>query len=251
MPFKETMQLPNVSLLTINGQTSKRFIRVRWLNACGAKRPNFKSWGNLTGKDKKRLMHAVAEEADEDEPGQNGKDGSYLTPYDQLDIDNVLEQRIWSVEHVIPRSHVISDATSAKNDPLGWMTATRTANSQRSNYPLMLWPDQHNGQLALPRTFVRFEGELHYVPPLEQRARIARKWMYMRATYSGDLKPPSRAQRLYSAQIVAWANAYPIQPAEQRVNDLYNSVFEWSNPLLRPGAEKWYENVEWRHLVFS
>ena len=249
------MQLPNLSLLNINGQTSKRFIKVRWLSACGANRPNFKSWKNLTGKDKKRLMHAVAAEADEDneddKDDKDDEDGNYLTPYDEVDIDDVLGRRIWSVEHVIPRSHVISDDTSAKNDPLGWMTATRTANSQRSNYPLMLWPDQNNGQLALPRTLVRFEGELHYVPPLEQRARIARKWMYMRATYSGDLKPPSRAQRLYSAQIVAWAKAYPMQPAEQRVNDLYNSVFEWSNPLLSPGTEEWYDNVEWRHLVFS
>lgn len=245
------MQFPNLSLLSINGQTSKRFIKIRWLKACGAERPNFKSWENLTGKDKKRFMHAVAAEADEDEPGPTGEDGNYVTPYDELDIDEVLGKEVWSVEHVVPRSDVISEDTSAKDDPIGWMTATRTANSRRSNYPLMLWPDQHNGQLALPRTLVRFEGELHYVPPLEQRARIARKWMYMRATYSGDLKPPSRAQRLYSAQIVAWAKAYPIQPAEQRVNDLHDSMFEWSNPLLKPNPEEWYDNVEWRHLMFS
>lgn len=245
------MSFPNLSTLNINDHTSKRFIKVRWLSACGEKRPNFKKWENLSGKDKKRLMHAVAAEADEDEPGPNGEDANYVTPYDEVDIDDVMERRLWSVEHVVPRSHVVSEDTSAKNDPIGWMTATRTANSQRSNYPLMLWLDQDNGQLAIPRTLVRFNGELHYVPPLEQRARIARKWLYMRATYSGDLKPPSRLQKMYAAQIVSLAKAYPISPAEERVNKLYNSMLNWSNPLLNTGANEWYDNVEWRSLVFS
>ena len=248
------MWLPNLSSLSISSvsspRTASKNIKIRWLSACGPERPTFKSWESLSGRDKRRLMHDVAAEADNDDREPDGEDGNYLTPYDELDIDDVLDQRVWSVEHVLPRSNVVSEDTSAKNDPIGWMTATRTANSRRSNYPLMLWPDQHNGQIGLPGALARFEGELHFVPPLEQRARLARKWMYMRATYSGDLNPPSRAQMKHKSQIVAWAKAYPVQPAEERVNELYKSMFGWSNPLLRSGAEEWYDNVQWRNLVF-
>ena len=198
-------------------------------------------------------MHAVALEADDDDDddGVDGVDGSYITPYDRLDIDDVMKQRVWSVEHVLPRSRVMDATSDAKSDPLGWTTATRSANSKRSNHYLMLWQDQVDGQLALPGTTVRIEGQLHFVPPLDQRARLARKWAYIRATYAGDLSPPSRAQIKYAPEIMALAKTYPIHPAEQRVNDIYKRMFDWSNPLLKDGADDWYDNVEWRSLVFS
>lgn len=191
-------------------------------------------------------MHAVALEADDDDK----VDGSYITPYDELDIDDVIEQRVWSVEHVLPRSRVMDATSDAKNDPLGWTTATRSANSKRSRHYLMLWPPLV-GQIALSGTVVRIEGQLHFVPPLDQRARLARKWAYIRATYAGDLSPPSRAQIKYAPEIMALAKTYPIHPAEQRVNDIYERMFNWSNPLLKDGADDWYDNVEWRSLVFS
>ena len=241
------LTLPNLSTLSINDDSLEYYLKVRWLRACGPKRPNFKKWDSLRGPDKKRLMHDVAAEADHDKPDTDNEDGNYLTPYKQVDIDDLIKR---SVEHVLPRSFELVD-NGSKNDPNGWMTADMDANAKRSNHYLMLWPDQEDGKIALPGTLVRFNGQIHYVPPLEQRARLARKWMYMRATYSGDLKPPSRAQRLYSPQIVALANRYDIQPAEQRVNDLYESMFQWSNPLLKPNAQEWYDDVQWRNLVFS
>jgi len=240
------MPIPNLHLLNLNGQTSKRSTTERWLNACGANRPNFKSWKSLSSNDKKRLMHAVAAEADED-----GENGSYVTPYSQIDIDDVLERRIWSVEHVVPRSFELGNGSASfKNDPNGWTTATQSANSRRSNYPLMLWQNPKAGQMALPNTLVIIEGEIHYVPPIEQRARLARKWMYTRCSYSGQLKPPSLAQKKYASHIVALAKAYPIQPAEKKVNAIYQEMFGWSNPLLKPNPEEWYDSAEWRNTVF-
>lgn len=240
--------LPNLSTLSINEPFSVLAdVETRWRNACGKRRPNFKSWKRLSGSEKMRLLHLIAAEADDDEIAN----GDYTTPYDELDIDDVLKTRVWSVEHVVPRSHVHDRKGGAANDPLGWITATRTANSRRSNYPLMLWPDQVDGKFAIPGTLVRFEGELHFVPPANQRARLARKWLYIRATYAGDLTPPSRAQVKYAAEIVAWAKTFPVQKAEQRVNNILEETFQWSNPLLKEWKNQFYDDVEWRSLVFS
>lgn len=218
-------------------------VRERWLSACGT-RPTFLPWKSLSAKNKHQLLHQVAEMADDDEL----PDGGYLSVYGETDIDD-LSPRMRTVEHVVPRSWIRGARGSpGEDDPLGWVEATRSSNSRRSNHPLYLWPDPDN-MIALPNTLVIVDGDVHYVPPMTQRARLARKWLFVRATYS-EIMPPSRAQRNRAAQIVALAQHYPIQLAERRVNDHYRSSMGWANPLLEDNANEWYENPGWRALIY-
>jgi hypothetical protein len=234
------MDFPDLSKLSL-----KLSLRDDWLNACG-RRPDFKSWKNVRGKNKRILLHHYAARADDDvETG-----GDYLSAYDQMDIDEILERNTYSVEHVVPRSHIYGkNSGPGEDDPIGWVEATRAANSRRSNYPLYLWPNP-DGTLAPPNTLVTVDNELHYVPPSEQRGRLARKWLFIRATYTG-IQPPSAAQRNRAAEIVALAQYGQIQPAERRVNRDYRRRLGWANPLLEYGAERWYGDAEWLALVFG
>ena len=217
-------------------------VRARWLAACG-RRPSLKRWKSLSGKDKRRLLHTVALRADDDSPG-----GAYLTAYEQMDIDDVMDHERQSVEHVVPRSHINGrDPGDAEDDPVGWIVATRASNSRRGNKPLKLWDDE-DGQMAAGT--VRVDGEVHFAPPAAQRARLARKWLFLRATYA-DIDPPSRAQRRHAAAIVALARHDPPSKAELRVNAQLRARHGWANPLLEEGADKFYDDVAWRALVFG
>lgn len=227
--------IPDISLLSVNDTD----VRTKWLRACGTK-PSLKAWESMRRKDKEELLHSVAELADDDSPG-----GDYLTAYEEIDVDELpLGHR--SVEHVVPRSYSGSDA---HNDPCGMIVATRKTNSRRSNHPLMLWPDP-DGSIAPPRALVRFHGVLHFVPPMSQRGRLARKWLFVRATYSSIVELPSQAQIDHLPEIVALAKTQPIFPAERRVNETYRSVLNWANPLLEDGAEHWYDDAKWRGLMW-
>ena len=176
----------------------------------------------MRGKHKFTLLHSVAMGADEDDGG------NYLTAYEEVDIDDLGFRR--SVEHVLPRSRA-GWSRQAKNDPLGWIEATRRANSSRGNLPLLLWDG---------------EAEGHFSPPLAQRARLARKWLFLRATYKG-LDPPSDAQMRNLGAIFEAAKEPPGR-AEVRVNEIYKRELGWSNPLITdPG--RWLGDPGWRQMV--
>lgn len=247
--------LPNFSRLTLHeirtdvttgvcqDPVAVKAVRTRWIKACGV-RPHMKHWKKLKGKDKRRLLHSVAERADDDDDLH----GAYLTVYDQMDIDDVMKNRVWSVEHVVPRSHINGRGPGdAEDDFVGWVVATRSANSQRGNKPLMLWNDK-DGQLAFGPILI--DGKMHFAPPSAQRARLARKWLFLRATYP-DIDPPSKAQQRHASDIVALAQHDRPSKAELRVNQDHRMRHGWANPLLESGAEKFYSDPEWRALVFG
>jgi len=236
------MSFPDLSALHLKPQDD---VRTRWLLACGT-HPNFMSWKRMRGKHKHALLHSVADAADDDE----SENGDYLSAYEQRDIDELLAMDLHSVEHVVPRSHVNGgDPGAAENDPIGWIVATRSANSRRSNWPLYLWPDP-DSSIAIADTFVRVDGEQHYVPPLEQRARLARKWLFIRATYPG-ISTPSAAQTRRASKIIELAQYWPVQSAEQRVNQIYRKNLGWGNPLLEDKPEQWYADAAWCDLIFG
>ena len=212
-----------------------------WIEARGT-RPTLAKWKNMRAAHKLRLLHAVASRADDD----TAPNGDYLSAYEQVDIDDMQSSR--SVEHVVPRSMIHGDE-AGESDPLGWIEATQTMNSRRSNHPLYLWLEP-DGKMAADNTLVYVGGEKHFVPPVDQRARLARKWLCMRATYGDTMDPPSEAQRANASKIVALAQHWPIQPVELRVNEEYREMLGWANPLLEENPEQWYDNVAWRALVF-
>jgi len=175
----------------------------------------------MRGKHKFSLLHGVATRADDDE------DGNYLTAYEQIDIDDIGGRR--SVEHVIPRS-TTGDNRKARNDPNGWIVATRRSNSSRGNTPLVLWDGEADG---------------HFSPPMEERARLARKWLFVRSTYGG-LDPPSEEQLRNLSAIFEMAKKQPGR-AEVRVNEIYKRELNWSNPLISNPV--WLDDSEWRKMV--
>lgn len=230
----------------------------------------WKHWDALSSKDKFERMHVLAQEADAYEltPYDQSDEEDYEGPYSGTDVQVIVGNRQWSVEHVIPRSMVDLKTEEGKqciSDPLGWFTETRRKNAQRSNLPLVLW--KMPGEVVAERvpgtsdwtrlvhvlqsTKMLIEGEAHYVPCLEERARVARKWLYLRATYPNAVPPLSCAQKKHRYDILALVKRYPIQPVEVKMNDAHKRRFGRCNPLLETGGECWLDCPAFRRVVFG
>lgn len=210
-------------------------VRAAWFSATGKTWKTSRSWKGFDAQDKRRLLHDVARRAQTEED-------DYYTPYREMSMNKVTEKRVWSVEHVVPRSL----CQMAQGDPWNFIEAVRSENSARSNLPLKLWPDGSD-QLSISK-FQTWSGEKHYAPPPHQRARLARKWLYTRATY-GCL-PMSNAQREHLSEIIALARHTPPDVIEVNVAKQLETLTGTRNPLILDNKpERWYDNVSWRALV--
>jgi endonuclease I len=216
--------------------TNLAVIRDAWLKATGRDlRPATKSWKNFRGDDKYRLVHGIAKASQEDA-------GDYLSPYLHVDIHVLLDEKRYSVEHVVPRSK----CSDAEGDAWNFVEAERSENSRRSNLPLKLWPDLEDD--VSTQAFETYDGQVHYVPPLEERARLARKWLYTRATY--HCTPMSKAQRAHLSEIIALCKAWPPSATERAVARLLQAKTGTQNPLLLDkDPNQWYDCTAWRALV--
>jgi endonuclease I len=210
-------------------------VRAAWFTATGKTGKPSRSWKGFDAQDKRRLLHDVARRAQTEEQ-------EYYTPYREMSIKKVTEKRVWSVEHVVPRSK----CQMAQGDPWNFVEAVRSENSARSNLPLKLWPDASN-QLSISK-FQTWMGEQHYAPPPHQRARLARKWLYTRATYG--CMQMSEAQREHLPAIIALARHTPPDVVEVNVAKQLEAITGTRNPLiLDNNPERWYDDVAWRSLV--
>ena len=131
-------------------------------------------------------------------------------------------------------------------------------NSRRRNLPLYIWyeegeeGDEQDGKKDGTQEITRVIcGEKHFIPPCSQRglARLARKWLYMRATYGNVISPPSQAQQQNFHKIVALAKHYNPYPAEIAMNELYDKTISRRNPLIN--SHEFYDSLEWRSLCMS
>lgn len=227
------MHLPLLNLCTGDAPVGESVARL-WLKAVG-ERPDLPKWRNVQHR-KHTWLHDLAVEAD-----------GYESAYEELPAEDLMAQNRYSVEHVVPRSRT-DDASELEGDPYNWIMATRTENSRRSNTPLKLWPDTPGRPNAQGR-FQNLDGELHYLPPPDQRARLARKWLYARATYPRDVDPPTVAQLKNLEKIVTLVRDTPIMTAERQVaNELYE-MLHYKNPLLTNDAADWYSTVDWHKLL--
>jgi len=197
---------------------------------------SFARWGNLSSTDKHRLLHDVARNVNK------RPDTKYVGAYEQMPIGELMRRNEFSVEHVVPRSHVNGPLPGAgEDDPRGWVDTSRRENRRRSNLPLVLWDDP--GLVAGSRPWIA--GTRHYAPPPGQRARLARKWLFIRATYDG-IASPSQAQLDHADAIVHLAATTQPSRAELAVDALYRKRFGAGNPLLN-GDKAWgfYGSPEW------
>ena len=83
---------------------------------------------------------------------------------------------------------------------------------------------------------------------MQQRARLARKWLFIRATYQG-LDPPSDAQLANAQAILALVRAHLPDAVERAVNDLYRAELGWANPLVEDAS--WLHDSDWVRTVFG
>jgi hypothetical protein len=229
-----------------------------WIKACGGweNKPDFPAWDGLSSTAKMRF-HKTVDRSEND----RFSGGQYDGPYSGFDIDVILRtqnnSKKWSIEHVLPRSKVNGRNTGkAENDWFGWDVATRGRNSQRGNLPLVLWPTP-----SLSIGVVNFDGEKHYNPLEEHKARLARRWIYSRATYGLDdsLAPPSDAQRKHAREIGALCSSASLSYAEKRLHSFLTTRVEqelgkdWKNPLnTSPEHRKLFlDNEEFLGFVFQ
>lgn len=174
------------------------------------------------------------------------EDDAYLTPYTHSRAATLLDRNRHSIEHVVPQSHYDDRETAiGPRDPNGWLVAERRENSVRNDSPLLLWPEL-NGPFALG----------HYRVPEEERARVARKWLYTRFQYAHELRghPPSRAQRAKAAELCAWALHSEPSDVELRMNDAIFDDLGWCNPLIadhKAARAVFLDSAEFRHVIFG
>ena len=250
--------LPDLSALSIgcyDHDDESLSVWTEWIDECtgGAgfvARPRFKTWKSVKGREKHEFYELI--DASENDRYSGGQ---YEGPYTGDDIDVIMKSGKWSIEHVLPRFMVNGRAPGeAEEDWLGWDVADRDANSRRSSLPLVLWPTSD-----LPVGRVVIDGRPHFNPLDKHKARLARKWLFLRATYFevDDLKPPSSAQRQHASSIVQTVKNTPIGYAERRFQRLLEEHVSakfgttWVNPLYRERASVYLDSSDWNALVFG
>ena len=211
------MTLPDLSRLSLKSADASE-PHEEWLELCGTM-PKFTAWRRLRGG--KRYIHELADRSEND----RFSNGQLVTVYGMTDIDE-LERP--SIEHVWPQSKTDGGRRSAKADWFGFEIVEQRANSARGNRPLVLWPTFNT-----KRGTVYIGSEPHYDFPDEMKARVARKWLYLRATYHGALDPISRAQTEHKQDIINNVTDTRIGYAEGRWHGLLVKHFggTWRNPL--------------------
>lgn len=242
--------LPDLSALTIGcgpyGDRDEAFRE--WSALCGTVRPRWKRWGNTREKTTFRVMANLSE-------NDRFSGGQYTLPYSLDDIDKMIREETSSIEHILPRSLVNGKLPgAAEADIFGWDVCHRTLNSVRSNLPLALWPNDMRVGV------VNVGGVKHFNPPAENRDRLARRWLYVRATYQGidHLAPPSAAQLAHADAIIEVVRASPLSYAEKRFHGLLEEYVRnayrttWGNPLCRRDAPEYERALALaRTLVFD
>ena len=239
-----------------NARPSVQELRKDWWAACGSRNgpPTWPEWESVGGRGKQQSLHQLAESA-ASEVGKSGP--TPLSPYDRTPIAELATDRAArSVEHVLPRSRVNGSAGGrAENDPNAWVVASRTANASRGNLPLVLWDHPDMKTVDSKRVFIN--GEPHYCPPLVSRARLARVWVYTRATYGSidSIDSPSAAQRENWDNIMSIMQNNPPDKYEVSLaNTRRSSPRRWANPLSTTTASAWLDDArvsDLETLVFS
>ena len=105
------------------------------------------------------------------------------------------------------------------------------ANARRSSYALKLWLDEP-GDPSENDVFQTIDGEVHYLPPVEQRARLARAFLYANANYPHEADTPSVAQLRNMSKIAAIARFAHIQKAERRVEEALRDILGHADPFF-------------------
>lgn len=249
-------QLPDLSKLCLSSREddesggADRDDDQAWFRALAGGMPNaqvptWKPWRSVSTADK-RAFRVLADRSENDRFSM----GQYDAPYSQTDIDVILAKRNWSIEHVVPRNHVLGRLPgAAEDDEFGWVIETNVENGRRSDHPLVLW---HTG--AADATLVMHRGVRHYDFPDSEKGRLARKWVYIRALYGHTIDPMTSAQRAHLPEILNLASGR-IGYAEGRFHAMLSQSVEerygmaWKNPLFGQARKAILEDARLRRLL--
>lgn len=110
--------------------------------------------------------------------------------------------------------------------------------------PLKLWPDDLN-QFKKEQVL---GDKIHFAPPRDERARLARTWLYIHATY--DCISMTKAQITHLPDIIELAKNTPPNKSEIDVAKKLEDITGTRNPLiLDRNPARWYDNPLWCKLV--
>lgn len=202
----------------------------RWFRelAGDAEPPDWKPWEKVSSKDK-AVFREMADRSENDRFSR----GQYLAPYSGDDIDSIIDEETWSIEHILPRSRINGSSEGAgEDDPFGWVVETRRENGRRRNLPLVLWKTG-----ATDGELVYINGVKHYDFADGEKGRVARKWIYIRAIYGNTIDPMTDLQQRHLDDILKVA-AEPLGFAEKKFHSLLVDWVaktyqkNWHNPLL-------------------
>jgi hypothetical protein len=252
--------LPDLTSLHISEKNEgpwERWVEAITDGAGWSARPAFRTWPSVRAKQKHSFYDLINQSENDRFSARQ-----YNSPYTDDDIDVILRTRSWSIEHVLPRWLVNGGAPGeAEEDWLGWDVADSRANSARSNLPLVLWPTP---TMKVGRVRLDGDPQTHFNPLEVHKARLARKWLFLRATYSriDRIDAASISQRRYADAIIANVRESKIGYAERRFQGLleehvssssssWSSGATWSNPLYGPRADEFLIDANWKAFVFQ
>ena len=93
------------------------------------------------------------------------------------------------------------------------------------------------------------DGELHYLPPAEERAKLAFFWLFFQATTPHSVALPTVAQLRNLPRIVALARGMPLWQADAEVKHALKALLYQANPPLPydpkvlSDAREWYDKL--------
>ena len=110
------------------------------------------------------------------------------------------------------------------------LLAAQSACARRTSYPLKLWPDDPD-EPPPDGWFQVIDGEMHYLPRPENRARFARNFLQTQATFPHAAEIPSVAQLRNLPKIVALARDLPTDQAAREVENALGNMLTCEPPF--------------------
>jgi hypothetical protein len=121
---------------------------------------------------------------------------------------------------------------------------------RHKKHPFKLWPDDEpQCRTRSPGCLQSLDGELHYLPPPEERAKLAFFWLFFQATTPHTVEPPTIAQLRNLPRIVALARGMPLWEADAEVKHALRDLLHQASPPLPhdpsvlAAARGWYEKL--------
>lgn len=160
--------------------------------------------------------------------------------YSEMSVDTLLRKRIYSIEHIVPKSYLRNYLVQFKQpgivihsaiyNPFNYAPSHRKVNACRSSLPYDMEDDVLFRNIKVKKAGNRsigtdFEGE--WIVPLRSRGCIARSILYVALVYGIDRIGKDRVEKF-----IPWANANPPAGWEVAFNRWILKKYSINNPFI-------------------